>query len=226
MSATSLQHKQKEIWTLSFYSEYFSLCVSLPQPSGSMCPKMVCTYSFFGENSWKQSSAKQIKLSWYFLTQVFKCTSHVVRMTPVPASLHLLLLNASAGQDFVFLTDSASATLCTHGYSGNVIKTCGSSTKQLLYFGAGLHRFLLGEPADVQMGCTQSWAWCLVGLSGDALCSHCVCPGVAVHGWHCKDSGNPVQILNWSSSCGVYNSHNVWNHYRLKLQMKGYFFLK
>lgn len=81
------------------------------------------------------------------------------------SSLPLLLLNASAAQDFVFLTVPASAALCRHCYSGSVIKTCGSSTKQLLSFGAGLHKLLLGEAADAEVGCTQSWVWCLLGLS-------------------------------------------------------------
>lgn len=118
----------------------------------------------------------------------------------MPASLHLLLLNAFADQDFVFPAVSTSATLCRHCYSGNIIKISGSSTKQLLYFGAGLHKFLLGEQADVQMGCTQSWAWCLMGLSGDAFCLLCVCPGVALAQLTLKCSnepGTPVQASNW-----------------------------
>lgn len=67
------------------------------------------------------------------------------------ASLHLLLLTAFADQGFVFLAVSTSATLCRHCYSGNIIKFCGSSNKHRLYFGAGLHKSLLGEQADVQM---------------------------------------------------------------------------
>lgn len=61
------------------------------------------------------------------------------------ASLHLLLgllLHAFVDQDFVFLTISTSAaTLCSHCYSGNAIKVCGSSIKQLLYFDADLQMF-------------------------------------------------------------------------------------
>lgn len=74
----------------------------------------------------------------------------------MPASLHLLLLNAFADQDFVFLTIPTSATLCRQCCSSHVVKICGSSTKQLLYFGAGLHKLLLGEEADVELGCSQS----------------------------------------------------------------------
>lgn len=159
MSATSLQHKQKEIWTLSSYSEYFSLCVSLPQPCcplGAHALKGFHTQFYWWNLCWKQSSAKQNILSCDFLTQLFKCISHIVRMTPVPTSVPLLLLNAFADQDFVFLTVPNSTTLCRHCYCENVIKICGSSTKQLLYFGAGLHKLLLGEGADVEMAALRA----------------------------------------------------------------------
>lgn len=200
MSATSLQHKQKEICTLSFYSEYFSLCISLPQPC---CPLGACALKGFADRElywwnlcWKQSSAKQNILSCNFLTQLFKCPKPSCK--DVPASLHLLQVNAFADQDF--LTASTLATLCRHCCSGNVIKIWGSSTKQLLYFGAGLLKFLLGEQADVQMGCTPSWAWCFMGLSVVMLFACTVSALVwPVHSWHCKTPRTQeLQCKSWT----------------------------
>lgn len=161
---------------------------------------------------WLKTKLSQAKYPFLFLTQLVKCRC-IVRRTPVPASLHLLLLNAFADQGFVFLTIPTSATLCRHCCSSHVVKICGSSTKQLLYFGAGLHKLLLGEEADVELGCSQSWAWCLLGLSV-MLFAHLMPALVWLYSadtatlQELRSSNAGLELIHFLGSC---NSHNVWN---------------